>query len=513
MFNIQNIISEILKKHHERINKNILYYNINSFYFNLFYIIKYKIEKIKILKYKNLIEYKELILFYNNFIKKYNLYIYGIKYEIFTIDLFKKKNINSITLIPEISPFKVSHDIYTNIIRSKSIGYKIKGFICFIVFRKTKRQEYTKIFIFNNNKHKHNNYYVYDIKEILDFVSSKLLLEIDILIKRDIYNNYPENNEDLYIGYLATLSAGITNYNKNDVIDILNFYNDNINSDLYIHIYFKIHQYKKNTNKYDFVPIKDNIINDLQYIFYNLEYNDNSSDPSILIKENNIYICSDCFIKTNFNNEYKIKVTKDLKLKIILNYKQVLFEYITDFKNLLYSSDFLYILLKNKEIYIPDIYIQNKFHENNELYKQINKKYILKRNNIIFKKNISEPLEMLLKIDTNVINWYDFINKSHKLQKNENLYEWFIVNYENYLIKNTKESYQISLSFKHLSIYDIFILVFNDNDFKNFIIYYSKYYKIYNKNIIKKTIIPNNNIKYDNFIDIIKIFLYLYNFN
>lgn len=513
MFNTQNIISEILKKHHEKLNKSILYYNINNVYYNLFYIIKYKIEKIKILKYKNLIEYKELILFYNNFIKKYNLNIYGIKYEIFTIDLFKKKNINNISLIPEISPFKVSHDIYNNIIRSKSIGYKIKGFICFIVFRKTKRQEYTKIFIFSNIKHKEDNYYVYDIKELLDFISSKLLIEIDILIKRDIYNNYPKDNEDLYIGYLATLSTDLINYNKKDVIDMLNFYNDNINSDLYINIYFKIYQYKKNTNKYNFVPINTNIFDDLHYIFYNLEYNDNSTSPSILIKDNNIYISSDCFIKTKFNYEYNIKVTKDLKIKTILKYKKNLFKFKTDFKNLLYSLDFLYIISKTEDVYISDIYVQNKIHENNELYKLINKKYIVKRNNIIFKKNISESLEMLLKVDTNVINWYDFINKSNKLQKNANLYDWFVFNYENYLISNPKEAYQITLSFKNLSIYDIFILVFNNNDFKNFIVYYNKYYKIYNKNIIKKTIISNNNIKYDNFIDIIKIFLYLYNFN
>lgn len=508
MFNTQNIITSILNNQNEKYNKSILYYNINIFYFDLFNIIRNKIEKIKVLKYKNLIEYKELILYYNNFIKKYNIYIYGIKYEIFTIDLFKKKNINNICLIPEISPFKISHHIYNNIIKIKKKSYIIKGFICFIVVRRTKRQETIKIYIFSNIKHKENNYFVYDIRELLNFVSPQLLREIDILVKNDLVDM---PNEDIYVGYLVTISCDKTDYNKNNFLDIINFYNDYVNTNLYMNIYFKIYQYKKNTNNYKFMPINQDICKNFNNIYYNLEYNDNYKDPGIVLENNNIYIVSSNFIKTNFSNNFIIN--DNLEIETLLTYKDIMFKYITNFKSLLYSTELLYILKHTEKLYIADIYITNKCYENTTLYQQINKDYILKKNNIVFKKNISKSLEMLLKIDTNVINWYDFINNSDNLYENVNLYDWFIENYNKYLLKNPSEGKQISLSFKCLSLFDIFTLVFDDENFKNFIIYYNKVYKLENKTIVKKNGLIDNNHNYDHFIDIIRIFLYLYNIN
>jgi hypothetical protein len=618
MLSAQDIINEICAITNSKINKNILYYNINIIYFELFNIIKNKIEKIKILKYKNLVEYKEHIIYYNNFIKKFNLYIYGIKYDIFTIDLFKKKNINNINLVPEISPFKISHHIYKNIIRSKEKTYKIKGFICFIVNRKTSRQDTTKIYIFSNIRHKDEDYYVYDIREILNFISPQILNEIDILVKNGLntasddhdginssingningninesngisnersderpdkdhkglngdlnygnnngsneglnyginnsYNDglnnstkYPNNNtkclnnstkclisgnkcpkdginnhniaeEDTYNGYLATISCDNFKYDKNDVIDMFNFYNDYVNTDIYINIYFRIQQFKKNTNKYNIININKDIFKNLTKIFYNLEYNDNYNEPGILLKNNNIYISSNSFIKSSFTNQFKIN--NDLSLKIILQYKDIYFKYITDFKSLLYSlnldNNILYIMKHNEKIYTIDIYKLNKYNEKSELFNIIYSDYILKKNDIIVKKNISKSLEMLLKIDTNVIDWYDFIKNSEVLHKNVDLYDWFVKNYKRYMTKNYIESQQIFKSFKYLSLFDLFLLAFNDTtDFNDFILYYKKKYKIENKNIVSNGYTEKIS-KYDNFIDIIRIFLYLYNFN
>lgn len=530
--NFVNIVDNVKNETNFKGNINLLYYQTRLVYFEFFNIIKTKINKIKILKYKNIKEYKELIIFYNNFIKKYKILLFNIEYETFTIDLIKKNNIDNVVLLPEISPFKISHDIYNNIIKSKTKSLKIKGLICFIVFKKTKTKEEIKICIFNDIYHKKDNLYIYNINEIINFINPQLLEELRILIQKDLYKDYVNASKDcsindLFLGYLATLSVNDKNYNKLDILDMLYFYNEYLNSNVLLHVYFKIEQYKKNSNNYKIYDELDkNIFNDFKYIVYDLEFNDNHMDPGLWLNNNSIYITSSNFIHAEIYEEDKILnyiyIDKDNKITLPMIYNNNVFNYMCDLKSLLYSNlynkdkkinyDNLIILKHTEQIYIRDIFINVESRNKNIIYKYADETYILKKNNIILKKDKKNILNIIFKIDSDCIDWYDFI-KNSDITKINNLYMWFINNFNIYKNNNSIKAKQIINSFQYMSLHDIFKAIFDisPEKFKEFIIYYNDNYKFENKEIIKKNKTAKN-VNFDNFIDIIKIFLFMHNF-
>lgn len=529
--NFINLVNSIKLEINFRGNLHLLYYQTRLVYFEFFNIIKTKINKIKTLKYKNINEYKELIIFYNSFIKKYKFLLFNIDYETFTIDLIKKNNINNIALLPEISPFKISHDIYNNIIKSKSKSLKIKGLICFIIFKKTKTKEEIKLCLFNDIAQKKNNLYLYNINDIINFVNPMLLEELKNLVQKDLYNDFVNASKnfainDIFLGYLATLSITEKNYNKLDILDVLYFYNEHIHSNIFLHIYFKIEQFKRNSNNYKIYDNLDaKVFENFKYILYDIEFNDDYGEPGICLNNNNIYITSNNFINANIYEEDNILnyigVDKDNKITLPMVYKNNIFNYVCDFKSLLYSNLYnkdkkinynnLIILKHTENVYIRDIFINLESRYNNVIYTFVNEKYILKKNNIIMKKDKKNILNIIFKIDSDCIDWYDFI-KNTDITKIDNLYLWFVNNFNNYRIKNSTKATQIINSFQYVSLFDIFktIFDFSPDMFKEFIIYYNENYTFENKEIKKTKNVKN--VNFDNFIDIIKIFLYMHNF-
>lgn len=545
-----------------------------------------KINYIKKNKFNKYIDYKDLIYEYNEQIKHYNEYIYNFKYISLTLenlhnDLYIK------TFQTEIYPFSVM-DFFYNFEKSKkkkflnnkeTINYDIKGLICFLNYKQTKIKEEIKLYVLCDENHKEDELYAVDI---LDFIKHKdltLFTNINKIVKFYLkkqwekYLTYCEENysketasskeENLMskvnTGILCTLSIDETNFSKKEILEC--FYCDDNNQEvkMHLHLYFVLYQYTKKTNKFNVQKINKNIStilhnNEINNISYDLTKTDpenfNFSIGLLKDEERNV-----CFLNYNNINSFEIdsklslekqyKFLKDNNFinisddnKIILNIND--FTIKTELSDILYSN-FLNIRKKinyNKiyftkdNIYIPDILIKCKKEiSKNVIYKNIKKKFFIKKNDIKIKKDLNSFLEKLFYINNNDIDWLEFVKSNKEVNIDDinlkNLFSWFKQTYEKHIYQNKTNSLCIKNFFTSTNLDIIFFkTILKDietsksfvgteefNILKNFLKFFEKHYYIENNYVFlknkNKTINEEENFDFLFFVEIMKIIFFL----
>lgn len=521
-----NFEDDISAEHAKLIYKQLIY-KIELYKQIYFKIIKKSVQKIQNTKYKMMSECKLIITEYNSLVDSYNNRCFGFKNTKITVsDIRTLSDFKFIEKLENI-PFKSAYKIlsYENIIDVKS-EFPINGLICFLSYKRLKTKTDVKIFAFVNSYMNNNKLACIDLYPIIKAKNPNLINEITIIVSglaKD-WDNVEEildikinnktktkyNKHDACLGYLCCLSVSKDNTKKEHIIDVLYYYNEIKNINLHLHIYFKMFQTCQISTKVykNILALEDDRLKHLIEI-YNLKNLsivspcDNAPDknglkiktkePVLILWDNEFYVNLKQFVraikpkKIEYDN---VKVDKSKNISTVLQFTNseqnqfLKFRISLSLKSLLYSNfannkkgynhDILYITQHDKQVYIPDVLQNPNTLSDNDYYQNVSKKYIIQNNNIIIEKNINPGLEYLLGIDSNLIDWADFILFSDEYNfDQEDVYTWFVNTYSKYKKVKPEIAQHITDTFKYLSLSQLLKFVLDENKINTFIKNYS----------------------------------------
>lgn len=521
----------------------VLHNLCNILYYKSIYAI---LEETRNSKYNQVRQNTTLMVEFNNFIDgkhgytNYNDRFGEPKKKIYTLELLKTSD-----EIPwsTVNTTNIPFNVFNNFFREskffnanptdEAIKFPINGFLVFFCYRRTLTLKKENLCVLYNNS-SNVDLQVVNIDHIIKHQSSDLCNNISFLFQNNLEEDWyyetkdmKEDCLDIQVGYIATLSASKTDLSKHNILDILYYYNSKMSTQLYIHLYAKMVQFKTqptivslfNNKEKEFihqnckmiscvepfdttVEIPSHIpffyyepkLKDLKmclgkdYLVYTYNAVDYNND-AVLYKNFNNYLTDSKkvskYVTVNKSKSINIAVQKRLIIKDNNEYKT---EYISVRKNIM-LKDLIYsnFLNRNKTFGFDKIFILNKgtfflldiIQKRHEFYMNpikelIEKIYIVKNNTIIIKRNFSAQLEFLSSIDPDSIDWYHLFTQSKALglqySEDKNIVDWFK---EVFLIMLSKQKeYKLTNdmiqnyknTFNCLTISELFAYLFKDNE-------------------------------------------------